>query len=339
MDLKAAIISQIEKLGEEKAAEFFDVSLITLLSWKSGKTEPKLSMVQKAVDAMPPTIVSVDPEWEALKAVMPAKDWLALVEETKKPAASDDDWEASAPAEKGAVTLLMPMMSGLAAETFTTLVRACKLYGMEKISIIPRWRTLIVEARNDLAQKALATKGEWFIYIDADGVFPCGSGGMLRKMGLNLPEPKASRNFIERLMSHPADKLIVGALYKDRRGGTRAQCERGFRSEQENARLLAMFDPKATGNDALEENGWVGFAAVRIHRSVFEKMIEAAKPGGILADIAPMPGRESEPYGFFDTTRQTRGEDVKFCRRAGQLGIKTWVDCGTILGHCGLKIY
>jgi len=359
LDLYKLVSSKIKDLGIEGAAEFFDVSPLTINSWNIGKTEPKLKQIQRVVDELPDYVPEPDPEWQELKKIMPAKNWMAMVEEIRKeeeakpkqpvqlpgdpvpaPAENWDDAPAVTPvAQNGAVTLLMPMMDGLAAETFTTLVRACKLYGMEKISIIPKWRTLIVEARNDLAQMGLKTNSEWFIFIDADGVFPCGSGALLKKIGLNLPEPKASRNFIERLMSHPSDKLIVGALYKDRRGGTRAQCERGFRSDQENSRLLALFDPASKGTDVLEENGWVGFAAVRIHRSVFEKMIEAAKPGGVLAEIAPPPGREAEPYGFFDTTRVARGEDVKFCRRAGQIGIKTWVDVGCLLGHFGARIY
>ena len=93
-------------------------------------------------------------------------------------------------------------------------------------------------------------------------------------------------------MSHPADKLIVGALYKDRRGGRKAQCEGGFKSDAENARLLGFFDGKTQGDD-LEKHGWVGFGMVRTHRSVFERMKEAAKPGGPLEEIAPPKGRET----------------------------------------------
>lgn len=319
MDLNKLVLDKIAAIGDEESQKYFDVSAGTVSAWKLGRTAPKLAAAQKVLDEIPEPVSTSEEVWEETPA--------------RTPQLYDP------PVGPGAVTLLMPMMHGLPPETFTTLVRACKLYDMDKVSIIPRWRTLIVEARNDLVQKFLATKGEWCIFIDADGVFPCGSGALLNKIGLKLPEPHASKNVITQLMSHPADKLIVGALYKDRVGGTRAQCEIGFRSTQDNERLLALFDPSSKDAGELEESPWVGFGAVRIHRSVFEKMIEAAKPGGLLAEIAPPVGRETEPHGFFDTTRQARGEDVKFCRRAGQLGVKVWLDKSCLLGHFGVKIY
>lgn len=306
-DLAALVLDKITALGDAKAAEYFEVSAGTILAWRNRKNAPSLAAAQKVWDD---SLLCQSPEI----------------------------WGNSANAP---VLLLLPAFDSIEMLTFTTLVKACKGYGMDKISIIPKWRTLIVEARNDLAERALLTKSEWFIYGDVDSVVPCGNGAMLRKYGLNLPEPKASRNAIERLMSHPADKLIVGALYKDRRGGTKAQCEKGFASLQENERLLGLFNPspKTPQSDGLEEVGWIGFGLVRIHRSVFERMKEAAKPGGVLQEIAPPAGRETEPYGYFDTTRQARGEDVKFCRRAGQIGVKVWLDTGLLLGHIGSKIY
>lgn len=314
--LSTAVIDRINDLGD-KAAEYFGVPPGLIAQWVKGSRPVSIAAAEK-----------VYAEAMAARAAQPPMPQIAATEAPMEPVKG-----------AGHVQILMPMSDGLPPETFTTLFRACKQYGMERMSIIPKWRTLIIEARNDLAHKFLATKSEWCIFIDADGVFPCGSGALLRAVGLSLPEPKASRNVIERLMSHPADKLVVGALYKDRRGGTRAQCEIAFRSAEENSRLLKMFDPKEKSTDGLEPSGWVGFAAVRVHRSVFEKMIQAAAPGGVLAEIAPPKGRENDAYGFFDTNRQARGEDVKFCRRAAQVGATVYVDTGCLLGHIGSKIY
>jgi hypothetical protein len=302
-DLAQLVLGRLTALGTVKAMEYFGVSEGTIHAWRTGKTSPSLAAAQKVWDD---TLLCQSPElWG--KGTEP-------------------------------VTLLMPMYEMIEPLTFTTLVRACKLYGFEKISIIPKWRTLIDEARNDLAEKFLLTKSEWCIFPDADGVFPCGSGAMLRQIGLNIPEPKASRNAIDRIMSHPKEARIVGALYKDRRAGNRAQCEQAFAGAEQNARLLGFFDGKTEG-DGLEEQGWVGFGFVRIHRSVFEEMKAEMREGGKLADLAPPPGRENEPYGFFGRNSKWRGEDVAFCRRAGICGIKTYVDTGLLLGHIGQKIY
>lgn len=302
-DLAQLVLGRLTALGTVKAMEYFGVSEGTIHAWRKGKTPPSLEAAQRVWDD---TLLCQSPEI-----------WGKGTE---------------------SVFLLMPMYEMIEPITFTTLIRACKIYGFEKISIIPRWRTLIEEARNDLAEKFLLTNAEWCIFPDADGVFPCNSGAMLRQIGLNLPEPKASRNAIERIMSHPKEHRIIGALYKDRRAGNRAQCEPAFRNPAENARLLGLFDGK-TESDGLEEVGWVGFGFVRIHRSVFVEMKAEMKADGKLAEFAPPPGREKEPYGYFGRTSQWRGEDVAFCRRAGIIGIKTYVDTGLLLGHLGQKIY
>ena len=299
-NLVRLVLDKIAELGDKRAQEYFEVSAGTISAWKSLKTFPSLVAAQKVWD-------------DSLLCQTP------------------EVWGAT---DKGQVALLLPAYESIEPVTFFTLFKAIKGYGIDKIVMIPKWRTLIVEARNDLAERALLTKAEWFIWGDVDSVVPCGNSAVARKYGLNIPEHKSSRNAITRLMSHPADKLIVGALYKDRRGGRKAQCEGGFKSDAENARLLGFFDGKTQGDD-LEKHGWVGFGMVRTHRSVFERMKEAAKPGGPLEEIAPPKGRENEPYGYFDTTRQARGEDVKFCRRAAQIGVDVWVDPGCLLGHIG----
>lgn len=302
-ELTRLVLEKIEILGEEGARAYFEVSAGTISAWRNGKNPPSLAAAQRVFD-------------ETLKYQAP---------------------EAMT-GEKNRVELLLPQYDDVEPLHMFTLIRACKLYGMDKIGIIPKMRTLITEARCDLAEKFLLTRSPWAIMADSDMALCCGSGAMLRKQGLELPEPKASRNAIERLMSHPDDKRIVGALYRDRRGVNKAQCEKAFSSEAENKRLLDLFK-SANGSDGLEENGWVGFGLVKIHRSVFLEMKEAAKPGGPLEEIAPPKGRESDPYGFFGRTSQIRGEDVAFCRRAQKIGIKTFVDTGCLIGHIGKKIF
>lgn len=317
MDLQKLVLDKIAALGSPAVAqEYFGVSPAAISTWKSGKIAPTLKAAQKVLDEMPATETVQVPPLQILETVAPPEP------------------EATFGSEQ--VVLLMPMYESVEPLAFITLVRSMKLYGMDKISIIPITRTLIDEARNSLVQKfmAIPSKPEWCVFVDADQIFPCGHGGILKKMGLELPEPKASRNFLTRLMSHPKEARIVGALYKNRRGSFKPAVEIAYRSPQEDARIRGLFDGK-TKTDGLEETGWIGFGGVRIHRSVFEEMQAAAVPGGALAEIAPPVGRERDAFGYFGRTAAMRGEDIAFSRRAGKIGIKVWCDHGLCMGHQG----
>lgn len=319
MDLAKLVTEKIESLGSSAAAqEYFGVSPAAISTWKSGKIAPTLKAAQKVLDEMRDQI-----------AALPKTVGIAPLIQISEPPPPLED--ASAPYQ---VYLGMPLYDDIEKLTFITLVRSMKLYGMEKVSIIPVARTLIDEARNTIVQRFLKTGSEWLVFVDSDQIFPCGSGAILKKMGLDLPEPKASRNALARIMSHPKEARIVGAVYQNRRPTFKPALEIAYRSPSEEARMRGLFDGK-TKTDALEETGWIGFGMVRLHRSVFLDMQAAAIPGGPLADIAPPVGRESDAFGYFGRSSQWRGEDIAFCRRAQKIGIKTHADLGLLLGHQG----
>lgn len=309
--LSTAVLDRLNDLGD-KAAEYFGVPPGLIAQWKSGKRPVSIAAAEK-----------VYAEAMAARAAQPPMPQIA-----------------AAPAESvigsEQVVLLMPIYETIEPLTFITLVRAMKLYGMEKISIIPITRTLIDEARNTLVQKfmAIPSKPEWCVFLDADQIFPCGSGAILRKMGLALPEPKASRNALTRIMSHPKQYRIVGAVYGNRRGNHKPALELAYRSAQEDTRVRQLFTGE-NKEDGLVETGWTGMGMVRWHRSVFEEMQKAAALGGPLADIAPPQGREADAFGYFGRTSQWRGEDIAACRRAQKIGIATYADFGCLLGHQG----
>jgi hypothetical protein len=305
-DLASLVLDRIAELGDAKAAEYFNVSGGTVSAWKNRKNPPSLAAAQKCWDD---SLICSTPEL-----------WGDASDENK-------------------VQILLPIYREVDPLNHITLFINYRKFGADRINIIPRFRTLIDEARNDLVQKALKTKSVWFVMCDSDMILPIGNPVALQKHGWNAPAVKASRVALTRLMSWGEEYKIVGALYRDRKTGHRAQCERAFRSPQENLRLLEIMSGKNKTDDGLEENGWVATGFMRIHRSVFEMMAEEAKPGKRLADIAPAAGREGEPFGFFGRTSQWRGEDIAFCRRAGMLGIKSFTDCGLVAGHRGNSIY
>ena len=302
-DLANLVLAKIAALGDTEASKYFEMSMATILAWRTRKTPPSLAAAQRVWDD---TLTCHAPEI----------------------------WGGNG---KESVCLAMPMYENVEPLTMVTLIRCMKLYGMDKIRIIPEMRTLIDEARNTLVQRFMATDSEYCLFLDADMILPCGAGAMLRQHGFTVPEPKASVNAIERIMSHPKEARIVGALYRNRRGTGKPALELAYRSAQEDERLRGFFDGKTKG-EGLEETGWVGFGMVRIHRSVFKEMQDAAVEGGPLAEIAPPKGREKDAFGYFGRTPQWRGEDISYCRRAQKIGIKTYVDTGLLLGHMGKRI-
>ena len=156
-ELTRLVLDKIEVLGEECARAYFEVSAGTISAWRNGKNPPSLAAAQRVFD-------------EQLKYNAP---------------------EATT-GEKSALVLCLPQYEAVAPLNFFTLFRCCKLYGIEKISMIPKMRTLIDEARCDLAERFLLTGSEWCVMVDSDMVLPCGSAAMLRKYGFSLPEDRKS---------------------------------------------------------------------------------------------------------------------------------------------------
>ncbi len=301
-ELVRLVLDRIAVLGDQKSAEYFGVSRGTIIAWRNLKSFPSIVAAQRCWDD---NLMCMSPElWNGADAVP--------------------------------VMIGLPVYRYMEPMNHVTLFINYKQYGPDKVNLVPRLRTLIDEARNDLAATFLASKSEWLVMCDSDMWLPVGNAALLRKHGwLCLPDTLGNISALKQIMSHPKEYRIVGAMYRDRKTGVKAQCEKGFSSPQDNARLLSIM-AGTTPPGGLEQMGWVGTGFIRIHRSVFEEMIEAAKPGGPLADIAPPPPpRDKEPYGFFGRTSAQRGEDVVFSRRAGKIGVKVYWDLSCYCGHEG----
>lgn len=305
-DLSGLVLDKIVALGDAKAEEYFGVSHGTIVAWRNRKTPPSLAAAQRVWDDSP--ICQTPEVWK---------------------------WDDAAQIMVG-----LPVYRFVHPMNHVTMFMNYKRYGMDKMNLVPKIRTLIDEARNDLAHTVLASKAEWLVMADEDMWLPVGNAAILRKHGWqSLPDTLGNVVALQRLMSHPKEYRIIGAMYRDRKTGTKAQCEKGFSSASENARLLSIMAGKSSSG-GLEEVGWVGGGLIRIHRSVFEEMRDAAKPDGLLPELTPLPApRNNEPLGFFGRTNQQRGEDVAFCRRAGKLGIKVYIDTGLYCGHEGAFIF
>ena len=298
VDIAGLVLAKIETLGLSASADYFGVSIPTISAWRAQKNLPNLAAGQKILDEY----------------------------FTQKP---PELWDINGKK----VLVLLPVYREFSGITHVTLFRNYAVYGPDKVGLIPKFRTLIVEARNMLASMALSTDCEFVIYCDSDQALPCGNGAMLRSMGVNLPEPNASYNAISRIMSHPPDKKIVGGLYFGRNDTHRAQVSSAFDSPTEDARYHKIL--KDGGDYPLEEVRWVATGFMRIHRSVFETMIAESDK------LFPMikPAAAGRHWGFFTPDRPDQGEDVIFCERAKLCGIQSYLDPALLIGHVGEKVY
>jgi transcriptional regulator with XRE-family HTH domain len=300
LDLRKAVTGKIEELGAKEAARFFGVSAGTISNWSTGKTDPSLSALQLALGD----------DWEIEEPEGPEIDTDALYQWNGKQA-----------------ILLLPVYRTFNADTHFTLFANYAKYGPEKLGMIQEKRTIIHEARNILAHKALKTDAKQFIMCDDDMILPCGNPALFNeRYGAGVSVESASFNAISRLMSHPEDKKIVGALYFGRTSRGKAQCCKAFADDGECEKL------RSGHYKGLMPDDWVGTGLIRIHRSVLEEMVKAIDSGK-WPECAPV-GKDGW-YGFFNPMRVRMGEDVSFGRRAKELGIQTYVDTSLICLHNG----
>lgn len=223
----------------------------------------------------------------------------------------------------------------------------------------------IAHSRNSCADVFLESDLEWMITVDDDMLLPYGNSKWFKAhTGWDwLPEPFASFNAIDRLVSH--GKTLVGALYWGRHAKGPAVYAESPR-EADYARGAPY--------DLIKPTNWVGTGCMLIHRSVFldmEKKYPALARGpdgkggqwftssehklldGIsrvrdMISVGPMTGEKCfKAYEMIegilkDTKHSTTlgmGEDVAFCRRARECGHIPYVDMGLLCGHLGHLCY
>lgn len=181
----------------------------------------------------------------------------------------------------------------------------------------------------------------------------------------DYPEPFASFNAIDRLLSH--GKTLVGGLYFGRHAQGKGTYAEGANPNE------ADFCRKGP-HDVCKPTRWVGTGCILIHRTVFED-IEKKYPhlgrgadglGGqwftssehtsmdlitrthkLLAQ-GPMDGQKALKAfdmlegGLAEIKHRSPlavGEDVIFCTRAAEAGHQPHVDLGLVCGHVGSQVF
>ncbi len=238
--------------------------------------------------------------------------------------------------EKKEICLCIPCYKTVCPVTMVALLATALRFGKDRVGLHFEFGDAVIEnARNKIADKALADGYEWLMWIDDDIIPPFGRPD-LTKRGTGVPESyqeDAGIEYLSRLLSHK--KTVVGGLYFGRNAQGRPMyaeaCMTDSFSENQKARNSAY--------NLLEETQWVATGCLLTHRSVFED-IQKKFP-----DIAPkdieyetMDGRKvrrrQEVWDYFRKFEGC-GEDVSFCFRAREAGHKVYVDHAVKCLHAG----
>lgn len=222
-------------------------------------------------------------------------------------------------------------------------------------------------SRNALACAFLKSDCDYMLMCDDDMVLPFGDAACYRSFTgwSDYPEPFASFNTIDRLLSH--DVAVVGALYRGRYEKANYVYGEGSKPEEK-----ARCDRGPV--DEIRETRWVGTGCLMIRRDALEA-VEKKFP--LLArgqdgrgghwftssehDLADAVARVRQMLGTGAMTAEKGmkayellvsaeraakhnsmlgiGEDVQACLRFKQAGFPVYVDHGLRAGHVGHKVY
>jgi hypothetical protein len=224
----------------------------------------------------------------------------------------------------------------------------------------------IAHTRNNIVDAFLATDADWLLQIDDDMVVPFGNGKWFQAhTGFTIPEPFASFNAVDRLLSHSLS--VVGACYWGRWPGANAVYGEGhIKSEKDYLQTAPMNVCKPTR--------WVGTGCLLTHRRVFtdieakfpklargadgkrgqwyssseHSLLDSVTRVHEMLAVGAMTGEKAmRAYEMLESamceaksnSSLAMGEDVQFCIRAKQAGHQPHVDLGLVCGHVGTSTY
>jgi hypothetical protein len=171
-----------------------------------------------------------------------------------------------------------------------TAAKAVGPGAIEALAIHSAAGTLIHTARQKLALVALSEGADYLFWLDSDMRFP--------------------KDILLRLLNHNED--IVGINYSTRGIPPKFVAIKQLGIDEGEKSLRCVTTEDSTG---LEEVAAIGFGAVLIHRSVFEKLHDPHGPEG--------PWFQ---FPWIHSKKQSMGEDVFFCKLAREAGFKVLVD-------------
>jgi hypothetical protein len=207
-------------------------------------------------------------------------------------------------------------------------------HGPDKIGLIRAPKgTEIHRTRSMVANSFMRGDAEYLIMVDDDMLLPFGNESAYERLvhdicGESVPHRAGNCRAISKIMSHGPEIGIVGGLYVAR---NKHRSPMVWGVDREAAKKGAL-----TG---LHKCDWIATGFIRIHRSVFQKIKDAAPTK--FKDIMPR-GEANSPgdyHGYFLPRINHQGEDSSFAARAREVGVQSYLDADIKLGHVGEYVY
>lgn len=343
--LRNLVKLKVVELGDEKAAEFFEVSKLLVQQWRNGSKSPSLQAIEKVFEE-PKTQSAVErAQWEGKQVV-----------------------------------ILQPFYKAVHPVTHFSILG---LLERDKMGALMRHNDAFIQhARNVLADQFLESKVPECFWADDDMVFPWGNPAWFNHFtGFNFPDKYAGKHVINSLRSH--GKTLVGATYFGRTAKGRAMFYEAMLSSPESLALNARVHQGPV--DELLATRWCATGALWHTRDVLLDIRKAfpnlapqhpSEPwhyftnqnDAVVLRLNSLSDLLSSAYqhvrdGKMDLTeveklledarsqiestkvenlknsRAQQGEDQTFGIRAGVAGHQSYVDLSVHCGHIGSICY
>ena len=234
------------------------------------------------------------------------------------------------------ICLCIPTYKTVCPVTMVALLATALRYGKERVGVHFEFGDAVIEnARNKIADKALADGYEWLMWIDDDIIPPFGRSDLVRRWTGVPPswQDMGEMEFLSRFLAQ--GKTVIGGLYFGRNVQGRPMyaegCMTNGREENIKARDINCME--------VNETDWVATGCMLVHRSVYEdiqKKFPEIGPKEI--SYTDFQGRTvTRKQEVWDYYRKLEGcgEDVSFCFRARESGHKVYVDHSIKCLHAG----
>ena len=194
--------------------------------------------------------------------------------------------------------IAVPVYDAIKPESMTGILSNFQ----KDVAIAVEARSLVMDARNNLAVRALEGGYDYILWCDADMDIPKGAVAQLIK-------DAEDHEFVSGIMfkrCFPTEPVILKDLFWEKSGS-------GIITH---GSTIYRDYPK----DQLFEIAGCGFGFCIMHTKILEKIVQRFN---------------ESPFNMLPQM----GEDYSFCWRLQQIGVKMWCDSRVKIGHVGTYIY